>query len=191
VLAYLLWHTPTGADTAAYERGLGAFHRALAATPPAGFVTSWTLRVDQPSWLPAGPAHYVDWYVVESYTALGELNDDAVSGARRAPHDVVATLVRTGTAGLVGFVGGDPAGPGAPEVGRPGLLGLLDKPPGQSYNAFRPALTTATAGAPGATCWMRQMTLGPGPEFMVLAAGTLPALPAPVTALDAAVVATA
>jgi hypothetical protein len=187
VLAYLLWHTPTGADTVSYERGLGAFHRALAATPPAGFVTSWTLRIDQPAWLPDGPAHYVDWYVVESYAALGALNDAAVSGARRAPHDVVAALARTGTAGLVGLVAGDTARRGAPEVG---LLGLLDKPAGQSYDAFRPVLATAVTGAPAAMCWMRQMTLGPGPEFMVVAGGTLPALPAPVTALGATVVAT-
>ena len=187
MLAYLLWHTPAGADTVDYERGLGAFHRALAATPPAGFVTSWTLCVDQPAWLPDGAAHYVDWYMVETFAALGALNDAAVSGARRAPHDVVAALARTGTAGLVGLVGGDTAGRGAPEVR---LLGLLDKPAGRSYDAFRSALARAAAGTPGTTCWMRQMTLGPGPEFMVVAGGTLPALPAPVTALGATVVAT-
>jgi hypothetical protein len=184
VLAYLFWHTPTGADTAGYERGLGAFHRALAAAPPAGFVTSWTLRVDQPAWLPDGPAHYVDWYIVESYTALGQLNDAAVSGSRRSPHDVMAALVRAGTAGLVGLVGGNAARPAAPAVG------LLDKPADQSYDTFRPALAAAAAGAPGTTCWRRQMTLGPGPEFLVVAgAGTLPALPAPVAELGASVVA--
>ena len=71
MLAYLLWHTPAGADTAGYEQGLVAFHRAVAAAPRAGFVRSWTLRVERPPWLPEGAAHYVDWYLVESYAALG------------------------------------------------------------------------------------------------------------------------
>jgi hypothetical protein len=186
VLAYLLWHTPTGGDPLPYERGLAAFHRALAAAPPAGFVRSWTLRVTPPAWLPAGPAHYLDWYLVESFTALGQLNDAAVSGTRRAPHDRVAALTRTGTAGLVGLAGGTIEVPAAP------VLALLDKPGGQPYDTFRPALAAVAEGVPGAGCWMRQMTLGPGPEFFVVApADSLPSLPAPVTELGATVVATA
>ncbi len=185
VLAYLLWHTPAASDPRPYERGLATFHRALAAAPPAGFVRSWTLRVEQPAWLPDGPAHYLDWYLIESYTALGQLNDGAVSGTRRAAHDDVAALVRTGTAGLLGLVGGVVDVPAAP------TLGLLDKPPGQSYATFRPALAAAAEAVPGTGSWMRQMTFGPGPEFFVLGpAGALPPLPAPVTELGAAIVAT-
>ena len=106
MLAYLLWHTPLGTDTGAYEGGLAAFHGALAASLPDGFVRSWTLRVDRPAWLPEGAAHYLDWYLVESYAALGLLNDAAVSGTRRDPHDGMAALARTGTAGLVGLARG-------------------------------------------------------------------------------------
>jgi hypothetical protein len=186
VLAYLLWHTPLGADTVHYERGLRAFHDALAASPPNGFVQSWTLRVDRPAWLPEAAAHYVDWYLVEGYAALGHLNDAAVSGRRRAPHDTMAALARTGTAGLVGLVGGTVDVPVAP------VLGLLDKPGGQPYDAFRPALAAAADTRPGTSCWMRQMTLGPGPEFVVVgAAGALPPLPGAVTELGAALAATA
>jgi hypothetical protein len=186
VLAYLLWHTPTGADAVAYEGGLAAFHRALAGAPPAGFVRSWTLRIDRPAWLPDGPAHYLDWYLVDSFAALGVLNEAAVSGARRAPHNEVAALARTGTAGLIGLVGGTPDAPDAP------VLGLFDKPAGQPYDPFRATLAAAATGAPGTGCWMRQMTLGPGPEFFVVGrAGTLPPLPAPVIELSATVVATA
>ena len=186
MLAYLLWHTPLGTDTAAYEHGLAAFHGALAASPPDGFVRSWTLRVDRPAWLPDGAAHYLDWYLVESYAALGLLNDAAVSGTRRDPHDGMAALARTATAGLVGLVGGSPDVPAAP------VLGLLDKPAGQPYASFRPALAAAVGQAPGTSCWMRQMTLGPGPEFFVLAgAGTLPAVPWVLTPVGAAVAAVA
>ena len=186
MLAYLFWHTPRNADVGAYERGLGAFHRALATAPPPGFTASWTLRVDQPPWLPDGPAHYLDWYVVATFTALGELNDAAITGTRRAPHDEVAALTRTGTAALVAHVAGTMAVPNAP------TLGLLDKPAGQPYSTFRADLTEAARARPGTGCWMRQMVLGPGPEFVVVGdGGRLPALPVPVTELGAAVVATA
>jgi hypothetical protein len=188
VLAYLFWHTPRSDDGARYERGLAAFHRALAGAPPTGFVRSWTLRVDRPAWLPDGPAHYLDWYLVESFAALGELNDGAITGTRRAPHDDVAALARTGTAGLVAHVAGTTGIPDAPAM----LLALVDKPAGQPYSTFRTDLTEAAATRPGTACWMRQMTLGPGPEFAVLAdRDQMPPLPAPVTILDAAVVATA
>jgi hypothetical protein len=184
MLAYLLWHTPAGTDIGGYEQGLLAFHRALAAEPPAGFTRSWTLRVERPPWLPDGAAYYVDWYLVESYAALGQLNDAAVSGSRRAPHDGMAALARTGTAGLMGLLGGSVEVPVTP------ALGLLDKPAGQPYDTFRPALATAAAATPATGCWMRQMTLGPGAEFLLLAgAGVLPPLPVAVTELAATVVA--
>ena len=66
-----------------------------------------------------------------AYAALGLLNDAAVSGARRDPHDGVAALARFGTAGLVGLVGA-----GRPDVpDRAGVrLALLDKPAGQPYS---------------------------------------------------------
>jgi hypothetical protein len=172
VLAYLFWHTPIHDDVTRYEAGLDAFHRAVASAPPGGFVRSWTLRVTAPAWLPAGPAHYLDWYVVEGFTALGALNDAAVTGARRRPHDAVAALTRAGTAGVAALIGGEAVPPAAP------ALALVDKPAPDSYDAFRPALAAAAAPA---SCWMRQMTLGPGPEFLVLAAGTVPGLPWPAT----------
>jgi hypothetical protein len=186
VLAYLFWHTPSATDTVRYEHGLGAFHTALAAAPPAGFVRSWTLRVERPAWLPPGPAHYLDWYLVESFTALGELNHAAISGRRRAPHDEVAALAGTGTAGLAGLVAG------SAEVPREPVLGLFDKPPGEPYASLRATLVSAVAATPATGCWMRQMTLGPGPEFVASGgAGVLPSLTVAVTELPATVVATA
>ena len=180
MLGYLLWHTPSGDDTTRYHDGLVAFHRALAADPPPGFVRSWTLRVDQPAWLPDGPAHYVDWYLIESFAALGALNDAAVNGTRRAAHDAVAALAGTGTAGLVALIAGDIEVPVEP------VVGLLDKAAGQSYATFRSALTAAVTATAGAAGWMRQMTLGPGPEFVVVGgAGRLPSMPWPVTEIRA------
>jgi hypothetical protein len=180
VLAYLFWHTPRTDDTARYDDGLAAFHRALAADPPAGFVRSWTLAVERPAWLPDGPAHYLDWYLVDGFPALGTLNDAAIGGTRRAPHDAVAALARTGTAGLVALEAGAADVPAQP------VLALLDKPAGEPYRTFRAALAAGVTASTGTGGWMRQMTLGPGPEFVVLGgAGQLPSLPWPITTMTA------
>ena len=92
---------------------------------------------------------------------------------------------RTGTAALVALVAGTAGVPDAPAV----PLALLDKPAGQPYATFRPTWPRPSATRPGTACWMRQMTLGPGPEFVVVGdRERLPPVPWPVTALDAALV---
>jgi hypothetical protein len=185
VLAYVFWHTPKDVDAARYEAGLVAFHRALAASPPDRFAASWSLRVDRPPWLPDGAAHYLDWYVVDGFAALGALNEAAVSGPRQVPHDAVAALAGTGTAGVLAHLVGSAAPPvRAPDDGRSGTsrgaLGwdrdieltvtMVDKPGGQSYSDFRRALVDA---APGVACWERQMSLGPGREYVIVHDGDL------------------
>jgi hypothetical protein len=173
VLAYVFWHAPRGDDAARYCAGLAAFHTALADHPPRGFVRSWTLRVTAVHWLPPADAHYLDWYVVDDFAALGALNEGAVTGARQPPHDAVAPLARTGMAGIVGLLDGSDAGAATEPPGRV-VLSMVDKPAGTSYADFSASLQRAAAGAP---CWMRQMTLGPGPEFLVLGRPGAPALP--------------
>jgi hypothetical protein len=162
VLAYLFWHAPRGDDATRYAAGLAAFHHALAADPPPGFARSWTVRVPGVDWLRSAEAHYLDWYLVDDFTALGALNEAAVSGSRRVPHDAVAGMARTGTAGVVGLLGGEATLREAPSAA---VMAMVDKAPGTSYAEFTAALLDA---APEASCWMRQMTLGPGPEFLVL-----------------------
>jgi hypothetical protein len=187
VLAYLFWHTPRDDDSARYCAGLAAFHRALAADPPAGFALSWTVRVPPVGWLPAGEAHYVDWYLVDDFAALGTLNDAAVSGPRQAPHDAVASLARTGMGGVVARLGGEATVTPLPPQWRDGALTMVDKPADMTYRDFTSALVAA---APNGSCWMRQMTLGPGPEFIVLGGADAPALPWPTLRLPGAIVAT-
>jgi len=172
VLAYVFWHAPRGDDAARYRVGLAAFHTALADDPPPGFVRSWTMQVAAVSWLPPATEHYVDWYLLDDFTALGALNEAAVTGTRQRPHDAVAGLARTGTAGVVGLVPGSHAagGAGPDHV----VLSMIDKPPGANYAEFNASLVEAAGGAP---CWMRQMTLGPGPEYVVLGHPDAPELP--------------
>jgi hypothetical protein len=140
-------------------------------------VPSWFVRLARPPWAaaPGAPAApratgtwYEDWYLVDGWAALGELNAAAVSGPRRAPHAAAATLAADGTAGIYGLLAGDPA--------RPAWAAWLAKPQGAAYEAFEPELRAAAG--PEASVWRRQMVLGPTPEFAVLGDGAQ-ALPWP------------
>ena len=111
MLAYVFWHAPApGTAVADYERALAAFHGVLAGAPPAGFHGSAAARLDGPPW-PGGAAAYEDWYLVEDWAALGTLNEAAVAGARRAPHDAAAAMARDGVAGVYAPVRGAVAPP--------------------------------------------------------------------------------
>jgi hypothetical protein len=156
VLAYVFWHRP-GADEApaGYEARLSAFHAALAEHPPAGFAGSAALRVQEAPWLPGDGPAYEDWYAVESWEALGALNEAAVRGARARPHDAVAVRARTGAGAVYGLVDG-PAELAATRTS------WLTKPAGADRDAFH-----AQLAGPGRSLWMRQMVLGPAPEYAV------------------------
>lgn len=150
MLAYVFWHRAAGAD--GYAERLVAFHEALAAHPPAGFVISRAFRLDHAPWLPGDGPPYEDWYLVADWAALGQLNLGAVSGARSAPHDAVAALAREGQGGVYAPLhGGEPVA---------GEVSWLAKPPGMSYADLHAALAERPA-------WQRQMVLGPAPEYVV------------------------
>src|SRR5256885_11394651 len=96
MLAYAFWHWPReGASE--YERHLGEFFQALEAEKPLGYLGGLSMRHGAAAWLP-GPA-YLDWYRASGFADLGTLNDGAVSGSRRAPHDDVAAMAGGGAGG--------------------------------------------------------------------------------------------
>jgi hypothetical protein len=156
VLAYVFWHRPRdGVDAAGYVASLTAFHERIG-------VPSWFAPLDRPPW--SGDAGwYEDWYLVEDWNGLGRLNEAAVTGSRREPHDAAAALVADGIAGVYALVGGRPE--------RPGWAGWVAKPADVGYEAFEPALRAAAGGG---SVWKRQMVLGPTREFVVLAPGPVP-----------------
>lgn len=168
VLAYAFWHVPLP-DTARdiYEQAMAAFHRALAADPPDGFRGGFTLALQAPPWFDPEPEVYLDVYTVDDFTGLGSLNEAAVSGPRHVPHDAVAALAASGTAGVLRLVDGAPV--------PPAHAAFVTKPPGLGHGAFIAAL--ADAAPDGSSVWMRQMTLGPGPEFWVLSPARAAELP--------------
>jgi hypothetical protein len=145
VLAYVFWHRPdAGVVRVGYDAGLVAFQDAVADVVRAAA----TFRVSR---LPfADGDGYEDWYLVDDWAALGTLNEAAVSGERRLPHDAVAAMAAAGWGGVYALVRG-PARP--PELAR-----WEDKPRAEGYDGY---MDRQLAPA----IWQRQMVLGPAPEF--------------------------
>ena len=160
-LAYVFWHRPR--EGVAPEASLDAFHAVVG-------VASWFSRLARTPWLDE-PGWYEDWYLVEDWAALGALNEAAVRGAREAPHAEAAASAGDGIAGIYALRFGAPA--------KPAWAAWLHKPRGIAYDAF--AAELRAAAGEGASLWQRQMTLGPTPEFAVLAPGPVdlpwPAVP--------------
>jgi len=162
VLAYVFWHRPRAAVAAGeYEARLLAFHEALAAHPPEGLRGSHVARLAAAPWLPGDGPVYEDWYLVTDWAALGRLNDAAVQGPRRPPHDAAAEAAADGSAGIYRRTLGAPRPDGA-------LASWFAKPDGLTYSALGETLDERLAGR-DASMWQRQMTLGPAPEFCLLA----------------------
>jgi hypothetical protein len=170
LLAYLFWHWPgSGAHLMTYETDLLKFHASLAARPSPGFVRSATFAVSGVPWLPGHHDSYEDWYLVDNWAALGDLNRAAVGPAHARAHDQVAHQAAGGTAGLYALhTGGDD--PGQLEAS------WFAKPPGWSYRDLLAALDGCLEQ--GCALWQRQLTLGPAPEFCLRAATRL-TLPPP------------
>jgi hypothetical protein len=155
MLAYAFWHWPE-ASAGGYEEKIAAFQSALASHPPQGFQRGFTLRHPAAPWLP-GEA-YLDWYAIGGFADLETLNQGAITSARKAPHDAVAAQARSGAGGVYGHVGG------GEDLASARVAHWFGKPRGISYDDFLRPLKAL----PGSV-WMRQMVLGPSPEFVVFA----------------------
>jgi hypothetical protein len=133
VLAYVFWHRPGSAiEPLDYEAALRRFMATL------GEVTSAcaSFAIERLPFAAPPGGGYEDWYLVADWTALGLLNDAAVRGDRRAPHDSVAGASVHGWGGVYASVGElEPAPPA-------GAVRWSDTP---------------DAG----TVWRRQLVLGP------------------------------
>jgi hypothetical protein len=142
MLAYLFWHCPRlGVDRDAYEDAQRAFHQALQIDSACFHLA--TLPFD------AGDG-YEDWYLVDGWEALGELNATAVDAGRRGSHDQAASLAGKGWGAVYALLRGDPVVPGGTE--------WLDKPRNETTEQF-------SASLPHDALWRRQLVLGPAPEF--------------------------
>ena len=166
-LAYVFWHWPAaGVDRDAYEQRVSAFHQALE------LPGSRTFRLARAPYAGQPAAPYEDWYPVEGWAQLGTLNERAVSGARRDPHDATAALAGQGAGAIYARVQANSVD------GR--FAAWLSKPVGITYDDF---VTELCAATPQAAIWQRQMVLGPAPEFGVFASEPL-SLPWPASTTD-------
>jgi hypothetical protein len=170
MLAYLSWHrAAAGVGQPAYEQALERFHRSLAHRPPNGFHGSTSFRLAEPRW-PAVAAEqaldqvgYEDWYLLDDWSAVGVLEEAAVSRGHLTAHDRVAKLAGDATGSVYRLVEGcarlDTAGVAvwvaraAPGHQDPSLAALL----GDGMEPERGGL------------WRRCLGLGPAPEFCLLA----------------------
>jgi hypothetical protein len=158
LLAYVFWHwkrTEIAAED--YDSRQRAFHAALAAAPPSGFLESFSVNLSHAPWAADGSDGYEDWYLVQDFAALGRLNEAAVSASRAAPHDAVAALAAGGAGGLYALRCGA-------VLREPQYAHWFDKPEGLAYSALFAQLKPVVDQVQG-TLWMRQMVLGPAREF--------------------------
>ena len=176
MLAYVFWHWKSArVDAADYEDRQRAFHATLRADPPEGFVSSLSIGISGIFWAGSGGEAYEDWYLVDGFGALGALNEGAVTGSRTRPHDAAAQGAESGAGGVYALRLG-------PVVPSPAVDSWFAKPAGMSYPELFRLLEPVTA-TPGVALWMRQMVLGPAPEFCLQSESAI-LLPNGIEAID-------
>lgn len=162
MLAYLFWHWRyPEVNRDSYKNSLIEFHKVLAKHKSAGFRFSVVFRVKEAPWIRTDLEAYVDWYLMEGSAALDPLNEAAVSGACKEPHNQVAQGV-SGSAGSLYRLH-----TGEAKITDAQFALWFSKPAGTRYEDFYPSIQPWTS-LPGASLWRRQMVLGPTPEFCLL-----------------------
>jgi hypothetical protein len=160
MLAYLFWHRPHSTTTEKqYEEALLRFQQHLGQQDPPGLRGSASFRVADLPWL-GNRSGYEDWCLLDGSWALDPLNSFAVAGPVVSAHDAAATQMEEGYGGLYALVWGEPALP------ERSTTVWLTRPRGIQW---RPVLDTVRQQFPQTTLWRRQMVLGPGKEFALIA----------------------
>ncbi len=168
MLAYVFWHRPASdVDRGTYERELTRFHRSLARRPPSGFRGATAFRAPQLPWLAPAPGGssegYEDWYLLDSWGAVGVLEEAAVSRGHVTSHDRVARAMGAGTGSVYRLCEGR------------GALADVRASVWVSPSSGQSGLTMADlledGMDPDTTCmWRRCLALGPAPELCLLGA---------------------
>lgn len=166
MLAYVFWHRPApGAPPSAYESSLLRFHRSLARQPPAGFRGSATLRAPVLPWLPApagsAAVGYEDWYLLDSWDAVGVLEKAAVSHGHATAHEQAARHAGTGTAAIYRLQEGH----ALPAQAR--LAVWVARAAGSAEGSIGDLLEDGMDGQ-SSSLWRRCLVLGPAPELCLL-----------------------
>jgi hypothetical protein len=147
MLAYVFWHRPRhGVGRREYEEAQRAFQRSLG-TRSACFRLAALPFAERDG--------YEDWYLVEDWSGLGELNALAVDAAHRPGHDAAAALAGEGWGGVYALIRGEATIPAGAE--------WLERPRGVEAGEL-------LAPAEAECVWQRQLVLGPAPELCLAGA---------------------
>lgn len=160
MLSYTFWHrkNPT-IDRGEHESSLIDFHEILKQSKLDGYIGSVVTRLEGAPWfLEPDSEGYEEWYIVTGSDKLDPLNEVAVSGARKEPHDKAAKNALDMHAGLYRL--------------RTGLLSnasgthvtWFSKPQDTTYNSLYNEVPSYLDDFQ-ASLWRRQMVLGPTSEF--------------------------
>ncbi len=163
MLAYLGWHRPAeSVDAGAYEQALERFHRSLAHRPPSGFRGSMAFRARELPWLTPGVAGYEDWYLLDDWTALGVLEEAAVSRGHTSAHEQVAARAQVASGAVYRLLEGH-----AP-LAQARVAVWVERERGHADPSLSALLGDGME--PDAGClWRRCLGLGAAPEFCLLA----------------------
>ena len=162
MLAYVFWHRAApGVQSGEYEQALERFHRSLAHSPPAGLLESATLRAAELPWLGGAGPGYEDWYLLESWSALGVLETAAVSRGHESAHREAARRAGTGAAAVYRLIEGEL------RPGRARIAGWVSRPAGEGDPTVGQLLGDGVEPSDG-SLWQRSLVLGPAPEFCLL-----------------------
>jgi len=167
VLAYVFWHRPAaGIAQDSYEQALERFHRSLAHRPPSGYRGSAALRLPELPWLAPlaggeGVPGYEDWYLVDDWSAVGVLEEAAVSRGHVSAHDAAAARTGAAAGAIYRLI------EGCPRLDAEHAVWVKHK------SGHEPPSLGALLGdgmAPERDgLWRRCMVLGPAPEHCLLA----------------------
>ncbi len=159
MLAYVFWHWryPTVEKTD-YQKRIINFQETLGTHKPSGFQYSTVFEIEHVPWSEGGGEVYEEWYVLDSSAALDALNEAAVTGPCKEPHNQVARDAAGGIGGLYRLHAG------ASGLATAHVALWFSKPSWMTYENFYGTLQSEVQQAAG-SLWQRQMTLGPTPEF--------------------------
>jgi len=169
MLAYLSWHrAAAGVEQSEYEKALERFHRSLAHRPPSGYRGSAALRLPELPWLESiagveGAPGYEDWYLVDDWSAVGVLEEAAVSRGHLSAHSAVASRMGIGGSGVYRLIEGN----GRPAIAESAVW--VSPTPGHERLSLGALLGDGMDPERGGL-WRRCLVLGPAPEYCLLAA---------------------